>query len=156
MDRDGRNDREYREPVAALARITLLEKIGQRGHLRADVERGEEQAQEHEREGGHPLKISVQQPRVVARLGQADQMHAGDIRGKQGQANHGPAQCPASEKILLCLPASAPAQSGPAAEDHNAHRVNDNHRDIEPSERRGGRTGLGEEREGYRHVRPLG
>ena len=62
---------------------------------------------------------------------------------------------PPAKKIPLRLPTSALAESGPAAEDHNANDINDNDCDIEPSEYRGRWIGLGRERDGYRHVRSV-
>ena len=131
MEDDGRHHRDDGQPVAALAAVAFFEEIGERGHLRADVERHEEERQEDQREAGHPLEIAHQQPAVVAGLGQAHQVQAGDVGGEQSHADRRPAQRMGRQEIAIRLALLPPLQSGIAADGHDSQQVGGDDRQIE-------------------------
>ena len=124
VDEDGRDDGQDGQPVAAGPGVALLQEVRQRGHPRPDVERREEEGQDDEQEGGHPLEVAVGQPVDVALLGQADEVDGRDVGREQGQADDRPAERAPGQEILgargLLRPAPLP---GPEPEADDADEV---------------------------------
>ena len=112
-----------RQPVAAVAVEAAFEEIGQRRHPRAQVQRGEEQRQQDQRESGHPLEVAEDHAVLVGRLGEAHQVDGGDVGGEHGQADDRPAERVAGQEVVAALAAAAALHAGPAAQPHDADQV---------------------------------
>ena len=131
VEHDGREDRDQRQPVAALAIESPLEEVGQGRHARPEVQRSEKQRQQNERERGHPLEVAEDHPVLVGRLGKAHQMDRRDIGREHGQTDHGPRERVARQKVVAALAAAATPGAGPAAQTHHGHQVDQHDRQIE-------------------------
>ena len=136
VNRDGGDHGEHGEPVPALRAVSLLEEVRQGGHPGPDVERREEEAEQHQGKGRHPLEVAHEQPRVEPGLGEADEVDTRDVGREQGQPDDGPAKRLSGEKIvagavLLLLP-----DADPATEPHDDGQIDDDYRYIDASHRR--------------------
>ena len=131
VDHHGREDRDDRQPIAAVAIEAALEEIGQRGHPRAQVERREEERQQDQREPGHPLEVAVHHPVLVGRLRETDQVHRRDVGGEHRQADHRPAERVAGEEIVASLATPHAEPPGHTAQSHDGRQVHQNDRQVQ-------------------------
>ena len=133
VDDNGGNERNDRQPVAAGAIETPFEEVGQCRHPRTQIERGEKEREQDQREAGHPFEVAaVAQPVGIGRLGQADQMDRGDVGGEHGQADHRPGERVAGEEVMAALAAPAALGSGPAPQPHDGNQIDQDHREVDP------------------------
>jgi hypothetical protein len=59
-------------------------------------------------------------------------MNGRDVRREQGQPDHGPAQGPAGEKVILAPGPPPKSQTGQAARGNNAKEIEDDNRQVDP------------------------
>ena len=140
VDHQGREDRDHRQPVAAVAVVAAFEEVGQRRHPRPQVERGEKQRQQDQHEAGHPLEIAEDQAVLVGRLGEAHQVDGRDVGGEHGQADDRPAEGIAGQEVVAPLAAghglaaAAADPPGHAPQCHHGDQVAQDQAEIEPGD----------------------
>ena len=135
-DRHEGEKRSRRGPEA------LFDILGQRLNLVAEVERGEHQRQDDERDRGQPLVVAPDQAVLVAGGAQTHQMDRGDVGGEQRGADDGPAQRPAGQKVSLARHRRATRH--PQADNEDADHVGDDDDQIEDGDLQfGGEHGVG-------------
>ncbi len=131
---NGRKQRGDAKNVPARPIETALEKIGQRGDLGSQVKWRKEKREQYQREPRHPLEIAEDQPVLVGRLGQADQVHGGNVRRKHREPDHGPFQGVARQEIVSAFAtplALATHKSGHHAQAHDGGEIKDDDPPVE-------------------------
>ena len=136
VDHDGREDRDDRQPVAAVAVVAPFEKIRQRGNPRTQVQRREEQRQQDEREAGHPFEVAEDHAVLVGRLGEAHQVHRRDVGGEHRQPDHRPAERVAGQEVVVPFAAPRTECPGIAAQRHDGRQIREHDRQVSPREQR--------------------
>ena len=130
---DGIAEREQDQPISAATAVALFQEIGQRRNATANIERHEEDRQNNQRDGGHHLRIAVEQTPLVAFLGQADQLQCGDVGGEQRESNGRPGQCSSGKKVA-CAPRLPPlSDAGCQTQGHNAHQIDNDNNEVDPA-----------------------
>ena len=143
VEDDRCDDRDHGEQVPALAAVAFFEEIREGGDLGFQIERGEEEAEEDQGEGGHPLEVAVEQARVITGLSEADEVNAGDVGGEQREADDRPFQRVRCHEIITCdgftvlLTFFLGADPGPAPESDDAHKIDDDDGPIEDADAHG-------------------
>ena len=143
VEDDRSDDRDDCEQVAAFAAVAFFEEIREGGDLGFQIERGEEETEQDQGEGGHPLEIAVEQASVVARLGEADEVDAGDVGGEERKADDGPFQGVSCHEIVtsnglaLLLALFLSVNPSPTAEADDSSKINNDDSPVENADLHG-------------------
>jgi hypothetical protein len=134
VDDDVPEQGEAREVVPGPAVEPALQKLRHRVDTGLDIERGEEDGEEHQNDGGHPLVVEHRDARAVGVPAQPDERGAPHVGGVQRYADHRPDHAPAGQEVLLGVLVLT-AEVDPDRDDED--RVHGYHREIDSAEGEG-------------------
>ena len=140
VENDRGDDGDDSEQIPALATVAFFEEIREGGDLGFEIERGEEEAEQDQGEGGHPLEVAVEQTGVVAGLGEGNEVDAGDVRGEQRKADDGPLERVRCHEIIagdgftLLSAFLFGVHAGPTTDSDDSGEVNDDDDPIEDAD----------------------
>ena len=109
--------------VRGTGAVALFDVLRQRADPAAEVEGREDDPQQDQAEGGHPLEVTDHQPVFVSGRSQAHEVDRGDVCAEQAGPDQRPAERAAGEEELVggcVLPVA-----GQDADGHDAQQVAD-------------------------------
>ena len=137
VEDNGGDDGDEGEPVPAFAAVTFFQEIRQSGDLGFQIKRREEEPEQDEGEGGHPLEVAVEQAGIIAGLGEADEVDAGDVGGEERKSDDRPLERVGRHEVVsgdgltVLLAFFLRVDAGPTAETHHSKEVNDDDGPVE-------------------------
>jgi hypothetical protein len=137
---DVREDRDAGEVHAARAVEAPLQELGHREHVRAQVERHEDPAEDQQDQTRQPFEVTDREARSRPRAREADEMLGGNIRDEQRGADGEPADVASREEVVDRAAALAREIHADAEDDDEVDRDD---ADVEPGEALGRDHGCG-------------